>query len=1646
MRGSDGGRGVIAACGRAFACAAALLFAGVASAEDYYPPLSARVDISSLPSDLFQPADGSSSATLLDRIRVKEFLYTEIKNSAGKDVGATITGELRIAGGMRLAIPGVEAFEIAVADGDFRFEAKAREALGDGSDPDDQYAFVFRISALPISLRLRSDLLKPVKKIEPGGTFEEYQSDGAGGYIDDAGQAVRPELVNTLDITIRYDFDGEPGIVFENPGGGAASFAFATPVMIGDSGIVLEVQGASVDLTAREISFNKFVVSFTGALDVPALHQGDGTTPRPELASIALDGFKIGAAGFSGHIHGATSGLLVLSLAGMDFELKEVDLQFQQNALTASGITGVIRKFPFFEQDIKIQLALDLAGNFKAGIAADDPSRDSSGLVSWNIDNAISLGVDSIAFELTDDVFYTTINGKLELAFLGGGSGVDMEAGENVKIPVNNLRISSTGEVSLDGGWITLPEKRYLNFNAFRVELSQVGFGFEDDNRWIGFSGGVELVEGLSSNAKFKRLQFIWQKGGGGGVRSRLEGVEVGFENPGVVSFQGAVDWFEDSSKKGFAGKLSANLEFIKLAVSSRIVIGETLPGGAAAAAGTCDPPVGGAPFKFFYLDLQASLPVGIPVYGNVSIYGFSGLLAVQMEPNICAFDKPLDWFKAYLAASNVVDGAPPTWSPRGGAFAVGLGAMIGTTADNGFTINTKIALTVAVPGPVVVLSGQGNIIKQRGDLLDAGDPFFLALAVFDGKRPSFILNLGVYYKIPDDGLLIDLAAESEAFFNIANPMDWHLYLGKKDPESQRIRATILKFLTATAYQMIDPTGFAFGAKAGYDSRPDWKFGPLRVTLAAWLGYDAALSWRPVHVWGSADLGGVTELSAFGFGVGLSANAILQVSSPTPYFIDGEFKVKLKLPWPLPDPKATVHLRWEKKADPEAVDQLVARMGLEASKETVAVKATPARGTTVSPGHTIATSLLCAPWESLPVMPDAACVGPLAPVTYRPVVGFERSTNQDLPGTGQPQLAGNVNGHKDVIASSEFSYNLTSLKLWAAPLSRGATQTFTDVLPEVYGVWPTYLGNPGRPAALSVKLWSKNPFSIYDASTLIVYGEDGGTQSWPDWVATIYGDWPCPPAEKDKMRDNPAPPGPGGPASDNSNWWQRSVGWFSTKAHAQAVAGRDKCFDPAILQQKDLVLPPYHVFALAVESNVAVSGPGSAKTYRDVGYFYTEGPPLALDNFVDYTVPASLGFPLYRSYRVGLRFNETYLDLLYKEPGSVSELLYKDPAQKFVFQIVDENGKPAADAEGNPVIVTTSWSEAADHVNTRNDQELIALLASKGILVGVQPNDDIVYGWPAYAGALKPRVRYTARAWFEDKRLADDSRLSDPIWLQANKVRKIDGTRVLLFEYPFIASQFERFADIAGAYEGTWFPMPSGAYNAAAVSAAVTESITRAAVPASVTNGSANFAGWYLAHGRPDLSIDAASSKAVADALVRMPGYNDDVLTLTNTQIGAIQSAWSSELQAFAAVSAAVGINRATEPLPRKVEISVVSDGSSNRAILVELPEALEWTRITTTLSHRSGSTAAWAARSAATIADTQGARAFVFDRTGGALQTLANGQYRITLTYKRDIGSRSPVHMRTDPGTGADDGLTEEVAVFTLDIPGGVVTAEASQ
>ena len=55
---------------------------------------------------------------------------------------------------------------------------------------------------------------------------------------------------------------------------------------------------------------------------------------------------------------------------------------------------------------------------------------------------------------------------------------------------------------------------------------------------------------------------------------------------------------------------------------------------------------------------------------------------------------------------------------------------------------------------------------------------------------------------------------------------------------------------------------------------------------------------------------GDIRLDAFGIGMGVTADALLEGCAPNPFWVHGEVSVELDLPWPLPNVGATISLTW----------------------------------------------------------------------------------------------------------------------------------------------------------------------------------------------------------------------------------------------------------------------------------------------------------------------------------------------------------------------------------------------------------------------------------------------------------------------------------------------------------------------------------------------------------------------------------------------------------------------------------------------------------------------------------------------------------------------------------------------------------------
>src|SRR5262249_12880542 len=144
-----------------------------------------------------------------------------------------------------------------------------------------------------------------------------------------------------------------------------------------------------------------------------------------------------------------------------------------------------------------------------------------------------------------------------------------------------------------------------------------------------------------------------------------------------------------------------------------------------------------------------------------------------------------------------------------------------------------------------------------------------------------------------------------------------------------------------------------------------------------------------------------------------------------------------------------------------------------------------------------------------------------------------------------------------------------------------------------------------------------------------------------------------------------------------------------------------------LLTSSAAILPPYHLFRVEIDTQTSTSSTTTGDT--EYSYFHTEGPPTDLTPYVAWTVPEDSQRPFYRDYRPGLRANETYLDLLYKQ-SVVSADGTLTPVQFLQIQILDSAGNPVRDDSGAAVSIETRWDEAPDHLVNEMDAKWLDMI------------------------------------------------------------------------------------------------------------------------------------------------------------------------------------------------------------------------------------------------------------------------------------------------------------------------------------------------
>lgn len=878
----------------------------------------------------------------LDHLRVGELQY--------RDEGATLLHELRLDDPVELQVPGVDVLTLAVL-------GAPSSASAPGTAPSTVAELLMSPTALEGTLAVRAELRIDASVLRPLRPGSDEPDPGA--------EYLAVPLAHAR-LTLGADGDLEIDV----------GVGVALPrCMIADTGVIVAA-GSLRWLTPSTPDLTEATPpGFTGLflddvlIDIPGLPMGDGVTMQDVF---------VGTGGFSGRVSlqgldltvrasGAT-GDLAGTLLGFHGGLTEIELAFSQTQLVACDLAGDVW-LPFL--DVPVGVRLGLAGSGVVTATVTSPHTVTSEaptdgfLLSAEIADAVGLDVAALRFHSgSGEPAGVTIDGRVTL---------DVDVLETPPLTVSGLTIDTDGAVTIEGGWLDLDEAVSAKVAGTRFEITRLGVGTHSGGRrFVALDGGISLAAALPVATSVEGLEVSWDPRAAAPantVRVRLDGIGVEFRIPGAVSFEGAVALSEIGGHPAFRGHGKLTLPTLDLTIEASLVVGRD------------------GDDTFFFLHVAAELPVGIPLFTTgAALYGLAGLVAQDMAPDR---DPESPWYAGWYRPEPTGVTAPEKWTVRPNAFAIGLGATIGTAPDDGFAFHARTLLVLLLPGPQVLLEGKGTLMADRSG---GAEPAFEALMVLDVPGKRFEAALSASYEIP---VLFKASGTVEAAFSWADnpPPDlWHVYLGREEPEAKRISATWLKVLEADAWLMAARDGLDLGGWAGINKNP--RFGPVSVTIDIGIQGRAEVSWRPAHFRGELELGGTVGVRVFGVGVTLTARAEVMAQAPTPWHLrivlEAGIEVDLGLKtfrW-----SKSIVLEWLEEQTPEPLDRIV----------TVALEHEDARVT-------------------LP----AVSGGPV-PADVRPVLVFARPA-------ADPGRIGQVatDAAPDVVGNSEIAYELAHVALRA---------------------------------------------------------------------------------------------------------------------------------------------------------------------------------------------------------------------------------------------------------------------------------------------------------------------------------------------------------------------------------------------------------------------------------------------------------------------------------------------------------------------------------------------------------------------------------------------------------------------------------------
>jgi hypothetical protein len=793
-------------------------------------PLSEVLPLEAFPQDLF--ASNDSNGSILERIFLLE--STMVESEEGTILAATIAFEREVV----IGLPACPSVSLVVGAGvpDYTIVRVRVLVASDWHVEFEQFQ---------IGLRVDPSVLRPVDAAKP--------------FTEIAISTTVRLTANTIDLV------EAPAMTLPK------SYLAGTEIAVSATNLKFDFRrDASIPEVAAAGLGNTFMGIYVQNAQVAL--PPDLVVPLP--ANLTFSECFIGSGGFTGEVRatwGAGGGAPAPrgTLFGFAFELQSVALALRESSFVEAGIVGLIDTLPYFDKPALVDVSIGEGGQLSVSLAATQPAgiaTSPEGLLRLEVPNAMRLDVAALAFE--HDAAGTR-------AYLSGtvtplvGAGVAWPA-----LEVKRLGVDSRGKITIEGGWIDLPEQYAIDFGGFAMELSKIGFGNVEGSqtdKWFGLTGSIRLTEFLPAGASVDGLRVEFTPGVAA-VRVSFQGIGLEFGVPNVFRFAGKVAYFESPGRKEFRGSALLELDALDVSVEAQVVIGRSLAAPA---------------FNYAYLLLDAKLcPSGIPILNTgLNLYGLAGLYAQNMAPSLDLTVPESDRWYAWYRNPQPGAGDPTKWVPVRDRTAIGLGATVGTV-DAGFSFSAKALVIVLLPNPVLVVDGKAKFLNLPAPEAGASEGDYGAFALYDSRSGIIELAVDAKYNIP---ILLDAHADARAHFETADSSKWFVSIGEYEPASKRASAHLFKGLVdGWMYVRIDPDGAEMGTGIEFDKRIS--AGPGWIEVKASASLFAKLSSSPKQFEAHGTLKGRARAGIKGVGVGVTIKVGSDVAASRPFLIEAKFK------------------------------------------------------------------------------------------------------------------------------------------------------------------------------------------------------------------------------------------------------------------------------------------------------------------------------------------------------------------------------------------------------------------------------------------------------------------------------------------------------------------------------------------------------------------------------------------------------------------------------------------------------------------------------------------------------------------------------------------------------------------------------------